>query len=38
MPNTDISKGNGPTAHRPTDVVGAMRDEMDRVPERFEHG
>ncbi len=38
MPNTDITRSNGPTGHRPTDVFGAMRAEMDRVLERFEHG
>ena len=33
---TEITKGNGPK--RPVDVFGAMRDEMDRVFERFEQG
>jgi HSP20 family protein len=38
MPATEITKGNGPAAHRPRDIFGQMRDEMDRVFERFEHG
>jgi HSP20 family protein len=38
MPNTDITRSNGPTAQRPVDIFGAMRDEMDRMFERFEHG
>lgn len=38
MPTTEITKGNGPTAHRPRDIFGQLHDEMDRVFERFEHG
>lgn len=35
---TEVTKGNGPGPHRPVDIFGAMRDEMDRVLERFEQG
>jgi HSP20 family protein len=38
MANTDLSKGSGGQVQRPTDVFGALRSEMDRVFERFEHG
>lgn len=39
MADTDITKGGGaPAARRPTDIFSQMRDEMDRVLERFEHG
>jgi HSP20 family protein len=38
MANTELSKGNGGPVQRPTDVFGAMRDEMDRLFERFERG
>jgi len=39
MANTDITKGGGaPAARRPTDIFSQMRDEMDRVLERFESG
>lgn len=38
MPTTEITKGNGPAANRPIDVFGQLRDEMERVFERFEHG
>ena len=37
MANTEITKGNG-GPQRPVDLFGAMRDEMDRMFERFEHG
>ena len=35
MPNTELSKGK---VQRPSDVFSAMRDEFDRVFERFENG
>ena len=38
MANTQMTKGNGGHAQRPLDVFGAMRSEMDRLFERFEHG
>lgn len=38
MPNIEVSKGNGAPAHRSHDAFEAMRDEMNRVIERFEHG
>lgn len=38
MANSEITKGNGGQVQRPTDVFGAMRDEMDRLFERFERG
>lgn len=40
MANTDITKGGGgaPAPRRPTDIFSQMRDEMDRVFERFESG
>lgn len=38
MANTEITKGNGGQLQRPTDVFSAMRNEMERVFERFENG
>lgn len=38
MATTEVTKGNGSTARRTPDVLAAMRDEMDRVFERFEQG
>lgn len=40
MPANDVSKvnHNQSIAHRPGDIFGAMRDEMDRMFERFERG
>jgi HSP20 family protein len=38
MANTQLTKGNGRHLQRPTDVFGTMRNEMDRLFERFEHG
>jgi len=38
MANTELTKGNGGRVQRPTDVFGQMRDEVDRMFERFEHG
>ena len=38
MANTELTKGNGGPGHRPTDIFGTMRNEMDRMFERFEHG
>lgn len=38
MANTEMTKGNGGQVQRPTDVFGAMRDEIDRLFERFERG
>jgi hypothetical protein len=38
MLTTEVTKGNGNTTKRTPDVFAAMRDEMDRVFERFEHG
>lgn len=38
MAGKDITKGGGGQLQRPTDVFTAMRDEMDRMFERFEHG
>ena len=42
MANTELSKGNGGTVqrHAPSgaDIFSTMRNEMDRVFERFEHG
>lgn len=38
MPNIETYKANQQIAHRPTDVLTAMRDEMDRMFERFERG
>lgn len=38
MAGTDLSKGNGGSVHRPIDVFGVMRTEMDRLFDRFETG
>lgn len=38
MPSTEISKSKSPSSQQPVDFFGAMRDEMDRMFERFEHG
>ncbi len=38
MPNVPVSKTSGVPASRPRDVFGALRDEMDRVFERFDRG
>ena len=38
MAGTEITKGKGTPGTRPIDLFGQMRDEMDRVFERFEHG
>ena len=38
MANTEITKASPNLPHRPTDIFGSMRDEMDRMFERFEHG
>ena len=38
MAKTEISKSPETSVSRPRDVFSAMRDEMDRMFERFEHG
>src|SRR5262245_4203159 len=38
MPNADPTKGSLGSIRRPTDAFSAMRDELDRVFERFEDG
>lgn len=38
MATTEITKGTSHLPHRPGDVFEAMRNEMDRVFERFEPG
>jgi HSP20 family protein len=38
MAKTEITKSPETTPSRPRDIFSAMRDEMDRVFERFEHG
>ena len=38
MAKTDIAKPAETSASRPRDIFLAMRDEMDRMFERFEHG
>ena len=38
MATTEITKGNGPAPQRSTDIFHAMREEMDRVFDRFELG
>lgn len=38
MAGKDITKGGGGQLQRPTDAFSAMRDEMDRLFERFERG
>ena len=37
MADMQRTKGNGGHVQRPTDVFGAMRGEVDRLFERFEH-
>lgn len=38
MATMEVKKGNGSPANRSPDIFAAMRDEMDRVFERFEQG
>ena len=38
MAKTELAKSSGTTVSRPRDIFGAMRDEMDKMFERFEHG
>ncbi len=38
MATSEITKSNGLSSHRRTDVFSAMRHEMDRMFERFEQG
>jgi HSP20 family protein len=38
MPKTDIAKSAERPLTRPRDIFSAMRDDMDRLFERFEHG
>ena len=38
MPKTEVTKAGETSVARPHDVFSAMRNEMDRVFERFEHG
>lgn len=38
MPRTDVSKQTQGGVSRPGDIFSAMREEMDRMFERFEHG
>ena len=38
MPKSEISKSGETSVSRSRDVFSAMRDEMDRMFERFEHG
>ena len=38
MAKTEISRPTQATPARPRDIFSAMRDEMDRMFERFEHG
>jgi HSP20 family protein len=38
MAKTDIAKPTETSPSRPRDIFSAMRDEMDRMFERFEHG
>lgn len=38
MSKTDITKQPETSVSRPRDVLSAMREEMDRMFERFEHG
>lgn len=38
MPKSELTKPTQSQVGRPTDIFGAMRDEMDRMFERFEHG
>jgi HSP20 family protein len=38
MPKTDIARSAERPIARPRDIFSAMRDDMDRLFERFEHG
>lgn len=38
MATNEVAKRNGPTIQRSADIFGAMRNEMDHIFERFEHG
>ena len=38
MAKTEIAKSSETTVSRPRDVFGAMRDEMDKIFQRFEQG
>ena len=38
MPKTDLAKSPERPIARPRDIFSAMRDDMDRLFERFEHG
>lgn len=38
MPRTDITKPSNGAVTRPSDIFSAMREEMDRMFERFEQG
>jgi HSP20 family protein len=38
MVKTEIAKSPDAIVSRPRDIFGAMRDEMDKMFERFEHG
>ena len=38
MPKTEITKPTNTAVSRPRDIFSAMRGEMDRMFERFEHG
>lgn len=38
MAKTEIKNGIGPVAQRPADAFTALRDEMEKVFERYEHG
>ncbi len=38
MANSEVTKTNGGQTREPVDMFSAMRSEMDRMFERFEHG
>lgn len=38
MANTELTTRNGTNLQRPTDMFSTMRDEMDRMFQRFESG
>lgn len=38
MANTELTKGSGGQGQRPVDIFSTMRNELDRMFERFEHG
>ncbi len=38
MPRTEITKPSNGAVTRPSDIFSAMREEMDRMFERFEQG